>query len=70
VAFGGRLLAKARVEDCCCDDEEAEDDDLHDKTGNDDVGAHVAVVGTIGGGQESSTWNNRLVTAVLFMIWA
>ena len=50
VAFAGRLLVEARVEDCGCDDEEAEDDDLHDETANDDVGAHVAVVGAVGCG--------------------
>ena len=50
VALAGRLLAEARVEDCGCDDEEAEDDDLHDETADDDVGAHVAVVGAVGGG--------------------
>lgn len=49
VALAGGLLAEARVEDCGCDDEEAEDDDLHDETGDDDVGAHVAVVGAVGG---------------------
>lgn len=50
VAFAGGLLAEARVENCGCDDEEAEDDDLYDETGDDDVGAHVAVVGAVGGG--------------------
>lgn len=49
VAFSGRLLAEARVEDCGCDDEEAEDDYLHDETADDDVGAHVAVVSAVGG---------------------
>jgi hypothetical protein len=53
VAFGRRLLAEARVEDCCCNDEEAEDNDLHDETGDDDVGTHISVIGTVGGGQES-----------------
>ena len=50
VALSGRLLVETRVEDCGCDDEEAEDDDLHDETADDDVGAHVAVVGAVGGG--------------------
>lgn len=53
VALAGRLLMEARVEDCGCDDEEAEDDDLHDETADDDVGSHVAVVGAVGGGEES-----------------
>ena len=53
VALAGRLLADARVENGGCDNEEAEDDDLHDETADDDVGAHVAVVGAVGGGQES-----------------
>lgn len=55
VALAGRLLAQARVEDRGCDDEEAEDDDLHDEAADDDVGAHVAVVGAVGGGEESGT---------------
>jgi len=50
VALCGRLLAEARVEHCGCDDEEAEDDNLDDEAGDDDVGAHVAVVGTVCGG--------------------
>lgn len=50
MALAGGLLAEARVKDCGCDDEEAEDDNLHDEAGDDDVGAHVAVVGAVGGG--------------------
>jgi hypothetical protein len=50
VAFGGRLLAEAGMEDRCCDDEEAKDDNLHDEAGDNDVGAHVTIVGTIGSG--------------------
>jgi len=49
VALGCWLAADAGVENGGCDDEEAEDNDLHDKTGNDDVGAHVAAVGVVGG---------------------
>lgn len=53
MALAGRLFANARVENGGCDNEEAEDDDLHDEAADDDVGAHVAVVGAVGGSKES-----------------
>lgn len=44
VAFGGRFLAKTRMENKCCDDEQAENNDLHDQTGDDNVVAYVGDV--------------------------
>jgi hypothetical protein len=61
VAFGGGLLAEARVKDGCCDDEEAEDYHLHDETGDDDVVAHVDAV-DVTTGEKSSTCTILLAT--------
>jgi hypothetical protein len=44
------------MEDGGCDDEQAEDDDLDNETGDNDVVAHVAVVGAICGSKEASPW--------------
>jgi hypothetical protein len=55
VAAGSRLFAEARMKDGGCNDEEAEDDNLGDETGDNDVVAHVAIVGAVCGGKKAST---------------
>ena len=43
------------MEDGGCDDEETEDDDLDDETGDNDVVAHIAIVGAVCGSKKAGT---------------
>lgn len=61
VAFDGRHLVDAGVEDCGGNHEKAEKDDLEDQTSDDDCVTGVGRVRAVGSREEASTYAESLM---------